>query len=120
MQALTLIPSPEPAATRFARAWRDHWLVRAANLPLALGLVLLLLARSEPFSRAPLGLRGTAAVAYVGWAARTMEQALRGASPTAGTLMKKASAAFLQALRGALTSHERALDAGAVAPDLPS
>lgn len=100
MQALTVVPLPEAAAARFAARCPGHRVARAVNLAFALGLVLPLLARTAPFSRAPLGLRvpltagelarghhlivlrdQAGAVAYAGWAACTAEQGQRFLGP---------------------------------------
>lgn len=97
MQSLTPVPLPAPFAARFAATCPGHRLARAANLPFALGLVLHLLARTAPFSRAPLGLRvplttgelarghhlivlretDGSAVAYAGWVACSTEEGQR-------------------------------------------
>ena len=97
--SLLHVAVPEPAAMIFAARHPGFRLARAASLPYALGLVLPLLARHEPFSRAPLGLRvaltsgelarghhlivlrGGVAAAYSGWAACSEEQGRRFLGP---------------------------------------
>lgn len=99
MELLARIALPEPAASMLASRHPDFILARCVNVAFGLGLVLQLLARSQPFSRAPLGLRvpltageisrghhllvvrGSQPVGYVGWAACTFDQGRRYLGP---------------------------------------
>ena len=99
MRPLTLITVPGPTGAFLSARHPGFTLARCGSLPLGLGLVLPLLARSPPFSRAPLGLRVplTAGeitrgqhllvlkdqhpVAYAGWVECTVEQGARFLGP---------------------------------------
>ena len=99
METLLLITPPARAAQLLAARHPGFALARCASIPVGLGLVLPLLARTPPFSRAPLGLRvpltaGEIArvhhllvlqhrrpAAYAGWATCTMEQGARFLGP---------------------------------------
>ena len=94
-QVLPAVPLPRAAAQRIALAQPGISIVRCAHPTLGLGIVLSLLGRLDPFSRAPLGPRSrlTAGeiarghhllvlehgrpVAYAGWACCSPEQADR-------------------------------------------
>jgi len=95
MQLLARVALPEPAASMLALRHPQFIIIRCVNQAFGLGLVLPLLARSQPFSRAPLGLRvpltagelsrghhllvveGTQPVGYLGWSACTLDQGRR-------------------------------------------
>jgi hypothetical protein len=95
MSPVTPVPLPDAALALLQARCPGARLARAANIAFSLGLVLPLLARTAPFSLAPLGLRvpltageltrghhlmvlrgsPAALVAYAGWAACTAAQA---------------------------------------------